>query len=74
MLFKNYLKKNRWTYGELAKEIGVNRITISSWDKGETTPNLYQAKKLVELLGINLEDLFIGEKDERQNNQGISNQ
>jgi len=67
LLFKNYLKKNRWTYGELAKEIGVSRVTIASWDKGVTVPNLYQTKQLIELLGINFEDLFIGEKNERQN-------
>lgn len=70
MLFKEYLKKNRWNYGSLAKEIGVSRITIASWDKGATSPSLQQAKKLIELLGIEFNDLFErGENNESSNDQ-----
>ena len=58
MLFKHYLEKNRWNYGSLAKALNVSRITIASWDKGTTAPSVYQAKKLTELLGVKLEDLF----------------
>ena len=58
MLFREYLKKNRWNYGSLAKEIGVSRVTIASWDKGATSPSLQQAKQLVDLLGIEFNDLF----------------
>ena len=65
MLFKEYLKKNRWNYGSLAKELGVSRVTIASWDKGDTSPNLQQTKKLIDLLDIEFEDLFErGEKNE----------
>jgi transcriptional regulator with XRE-family HTH domain len=65
MLFKNYLKKNRWTYGSLAKEMNVSRVTIANWDKGTTSPTLEQTKKLVDLLGIEfIELLERGEKND----------
>ena len=58
MLFKDYMKLNRWNYGTLAEELGVNRITISNWDNNVTAPSVYQAKRLADLLGIKLDDLL----------------
>lgn len=58
VLFKNYMKLNRWNYGTLAKELGVNRITVSNWDNNVTAPNVYQAKQLADLLGIKLDDIL----------------
>jgi DNA-binding XRE family transcriptional regulator len=58
------MKKNRWNYGLLAKELKVNRITISNWDKKITAPTLYQARKLAELLGTTLDDLFVEKEKE----------
>jgi ribosome-binding protein aMBF1 (putative translation factor) len=58
MLFKDYMKANRWNYGTLAKELNVNRITIANWDNRVTAPTVYQAKKLADLLGVKLDELL----------------
>ena len=44
----------------LAKEIGVSAATIISWEKGYSTPKLFQFIKLKEIFNISYEDLYKG--------------
>lgn len=36
------LLKNGWSYGKLAKELGVSKTTIRRWHKGEAKPQLFE--------------------------------
>ncbi len=47
----------------LAGKLGVTRQTISNWENNVTAPDISQAKKLSEELGISLNEL-LGEKPE----------
>lgn len=44
--------------GEFAREIGVTRQTISSWEKCEKSPRLNKIKKICERSGIKYEDFL----------------
>lgn len=50
----------------LAKKLGVTNQTISNWLSGYSRPNLFMAKKLSEMLGVTIEDIFF------ENNVNIS--
>lgn len=39
---KEFRKKNKLTQQKLADELGVNRVNITRWEKGNTEPNLAQ--------------------------------
>jgi transcriptional regulator with XRE-family HTH domain len=62
VLFKDYMKLNRWNYGTLAAELGVSRITVSNWDNKVTAPSVYQAKRLADLLGVKLDEILENNK------------
>lgn len=44
----------------IAKQLGVTSQTISNWLSGYSMPNLVMAKKLSEILGVTIEDIFFG--------------
>ena len=39
---KEFRKKNKLTQQKLADELGVNRVNITRWERGNTEPNLAQ--------------------------------
>ena len=39
-------KKRGLSQEEAAEKIGVSRQTVSKWETNETTPDIYQAKKM----------------------------
>ena len=39
----------RLTQQEVAKMLGVSRVTINNWERGKTTPTVIQADKLCEI-------------------------
>lgn len=41
----------------LAREIGVDKDTLSAWRQGKSRPRPYQLPKLAEALGIDLKEL-----------------
>lgn len=43
------LLKNGWSYGKLAKELGVSKTTISRWHKGECKPKLLEHYQMIHL-------------------------
>ena len=44
----------------IAKQLGVTNQTISNWLSGYSMPNLIMAKRLSEMLGVTIEDIFFG--------------
>lgn len=42
----------------MAEKLGVSRQTISKWETDETTPDIYQSKKLAKLYHLTLDELI----------------
>jgi putative transcriptional regulator len=52
---------------ELGKMLGVSRQTISSLENGRYNPSIMLAHKIAVLFGMSIEDVFIFEKGESEN-------
>jgi putative transcriptional regulator len=65
---KNRLEEKRtsrsWTQQELADRAEVSRQTIISLERGRYNPSILLAFRLARLLGTQIEDLFLYEKDD----------
>jgi len=65
-------KKDKYTQEKLSELIGVSRQTLSNWESNVTSPDLSQAKKIVEIFKISLDDLINNETEiECSNNNSI---
>lgn len=49
---------------DLARLLGKTISAVSSYELGTRTPKLDDAKRLCDILGLNLEDLVWGEKED----------
>ena len=47
-------KTNRW----LAEQLGVNEATVSRWVNDRQQPSLTTFRKIADVLGVNVKDLF----------------
>lgn len=47
---------------EAAKIMGVDRSTIRRWEKGDKIPDYDETKKLSELYGVPLDNIFFGKR------------
>lgn len=70
----NYIKKLRLEAGinrpELAERSGVPKRTIDDWENGRREPrDVYQLKKIADVLGVNLEDLIDWDSDSSENSK-----
>lgn len=45
------------TQKELARELGVEAITVSRWERGVTSPSLPRLRRVAELTGTTVSDL-----------------
>ena len=52
---------------ELGKILGVSRQTISSLENGRYNPSIMLAHKIAVLFGMSIEDVFIFEEGESEN-------
>lgn len=50
-------KKDNLTQEKLAEKIGISRQTVFNWENNVTSPDISQAKKIVEIFKISLDDL-----------------
>lgn len=57
VLLRDARKGKRWTQEKLAEEIGVSPLTVSRWERGETSPDSYARSKLCRVFGKNPEEL-----------------
>lgn len=51
-------KKSGYSQEEVAEKIGVSRQTISKWETGETTPDIFQAKRMSMIYKVTLDELI----------------
>lgn len=47
------------TQKEAAKLLNINKCTMINWEKGKSSPKYTQMKKLCELYGVTLDDIFL---------------
>ncbi|HAV18223.1 helix-turn-helix transcriptional regulator [Sharpea azabuensis] len=52
---------------ELGKMLGVSRQTISSLENGRYNPSIMLAHKIAVLFGMHIEDVFIFDEGENEN-------
>ena len=50
------------TQFQLAEQLGISDRAVSKWETGASVPDNELALELCQLLGININDLFAGEK------------
>ncbi len=51
-------RQAKLTQEELAKQIGCSRAAVAMWETGATFPEPANAKRLIELLPISLDDIY----------------
>ena len=56
-------KEKNMTQEQLAEKMGVSTNAVSKWERGLSFPDVSLYKKLCKELGINIEELINGEKD-----------
>ena len=66
-------KKAGLTQDKVAEKLGVTRQTISKWETNETTPDIYQAKKLAKLYNLSLDELIEFDCDLKEIEEVIKN-
>ncbi len=54
-------KAKGWTQSQLAEKLGITDKAVSKWETGNSMPDLSLFTFLCELLGITLNELFLGE-------------
>lgn len=52
MKLKEIIKSKGLKQDFIAEQIGVSKHTITNWVKGHTSPDLFQAQKLKEILNL----------------------
>lgn len=58
MTFKERRLRLALSQEEIARELQVTIETVSNWECGRSSPTISQRRKLANLLGITLDELF----------------
>ena len=66
-------KKTGLSQEIIAEKLGVSRQTISKWETDESTPDIYQAKKLAKIYDLSLDELIEFDVDIKEIEQVIKN-
>ncbi len=53
-------KKKNLTQEQLAEMLGVNRTTVTLWERGVNKPKIEMIEKLTEILDCSINDLVYG--------------
>ncbi|TMR83090.1 XRE family transcriptional regulator, partial [Streptococcus pseudopneumoniae] len=67
---KELRKKNQLTQQRLADELGVNRVNITRWEKGNIEPNLAQLGNIAIYFNTSI-DYLIGKIDKEYEDTSI---
>lgn len=65
---RSYRKKLRLSQTQVAKEIGVSRQSLSSWENNKSLPDIYSFMLLSDLFNISIDDLVRNPPMEDLNN------
>ncbi len=49
---------------ELAQKVNVNQTAVSQWERGIVTPSLDNAKRLADVLGCTIDELYADDRKE----------
>ena len=66
-ILKEYRIKRGLTQEELAQKLFLSRKAISKWETGRGFPDSTILPRLAEELGVRIDELFDGEKEEIEN-------
>lgn len=53
------------TQGDVAAEMAVSRQTVSSWERGATSPGIEELASLCALYGVSADQILYGQKSVR---------
>lgn len=53
-----YRKIKKLPQKQVAKQLGVSTVTLSSWETGKSLPNINQLYKISKILGVQMEELL----------------
>ena len=65
-------KEKQMTQQELASRLGVTDRAVSNWENGRRMPDVSLLKPLADILGISVNELFVGEKIPKEKQLSIS--
>lgn len=60
-IIKSHLKKHRLTQAKFAEQLAVSPKTLNNWLSGRNTIDQKDINKILEMLGVGLEDFFAGD-------------
>ena len=61
---REYRTEGNFRQKDLAKKIGVTRQAYGFYESGMAKPPLDKAKKLADIFGVSIEDIFFSKTDE----------
>ena len=61
---REYRTEGNYRQKDLAKKIGVTRQAYGFYESGMAKPPLDKAKKLADIFGVSIEDIFFSKTDE----------
>lgn len=61
-----YRKKNDLSQGEFGKLVGVNKQTVSRWEKGTLQPSIYMCYLIADIMGVTIIDLMDDKSEESE--------
>ena len=61
---REYRTEGTYRQKDLAKKIGVTRQAYGFYESGMAKPPLDKAKKLADIFGVSIEDIFFSKTDE----------
>lgn len=53
-----YRKKSGLTQGQLAEKLNVKTTTVSTWERGASSPDIETLYTICTILGISLDDMY----------------
>lgn len=61
---KAVMKANRWSGRQLSFAIGLSSEAVGNWLSGRSDPSATNLKKACDVLGLDINEVFISEKAE----------
>ena len=56
-----YLREEKgMKQSEAAEALQINRVTYTNYELGKRTPDVYMLKKIADLFGVTMDELFSG--------------